>query len=328
MLKDYQQLPASQVAPKKADQQYPTYPGRVVYEQQSITRLNVVPVNIHRDSAVENVSLSQLPPYLRAYDDPARVAEDLLVDGCELAIYENEEWVPQTEIIRASRDVVWQDVTPPDALPGTARYYREFRQLETLDWQVDLYSYPAGAMQPELIEQVTLPFAYVAYQYFPYDLLYKNQWTYWRMEEVKWAIQQETTTFVLSKIIVGELGRNADGALAKLNEGKRIAALPGRNSNVISVGDTTVMDKLMDEYASLKADWYNATYLIDLGDQPNRPVAMDSAIRIAPQRRYRDSLRTAMQRFYSQFSNVSISFNVAPDVLQSGNPSDTESQNV
>jgi hypothetical protein len=300
MLKEYNQLPQTQVAPAKAGWTFPAFPPRVVFDQLTLTRLNVVPTNIHRDAASTGAVLTGADARHRLIDNPADIAEGFCVDDCNLAVFVNGTWEPQGNIIRGKRDQVYQDVTPPADYP-TSLFFREYIRVDPKTWRVVLWSQPSGALEPEQIGESAIADSEIVYQYFGKGIVYGNQWTFWRLEEIKWGIQTETSDFNLSTIIVGELGRNAQGAIDQLNQGRRIAALPGRNSNAIKVSDSNVIDKLMGEYESLKADYLNATYLIDMGQQPNRPVAMDSALRLAPQVRYRDSVREAMEEYYEQF---------------------------
>jgi len=299
MLKDYKQTPKSQVTPAKADQQYPTYPGRVIYQQLGLTRLNTVPVNIHRDSATSEAVLSGDDAKHTEIADPADIAEGMLIDGGMLATFDGEQWIPHDNIVSMDKTRIVEDVTPQSQYSVT-RYSMVYDRISPDMWEVSmLVTQDGGQSKVESVENI--PDSLIAYTYFGKDILYWNQWTWQRLEEIKWAIQRESSDFNLSTIIVGELGRNAQGAIDQLNRGQRIAALPGRNSNAIKVGDSGVMDKLDTEYSSLRNDYLVATYLIDMSNQPNRPVALDSELRLAPQTRYKDSLRKSMVKFYDQF---------------------------
>ena len=289
----YQQgigLPITQLEPSKPKDTYPVYTGRMIYDQLTISGLNRVPVEMHKYRALRGISADSLPV------KPEEMVELLLVEGSPVFHWNEEaEWEPITNIITADDESVYQLVMGERGY--ILRHYARGAEVWVI-YDTPLEYWAASGKETD--EAVGfIPIADFRVYENGRGILYPNQWTYQRLEEIRWNILQETSDFALSLLIIGMVSPNPEDALAKLEAGRRIANIPGQGATVQRVGDSRIPDQLDAEYQRLESEYFRACYLFDMSQQPDRPVGLDLQLRLEPQSAYIEDLRRKMVECYA-----------------------------
>ncbi len=301
-------LPPTQVLPAKPDQTYPIYSGRTIEQQFSISGLNKLPITILEDRACLDTETSDEPPI------PVEVTCNWqLVDGSLLGTLQGENWGLEPNLIHVEEELALQEVFVPDPLnKRTEILIREYALNENGQNVTITLWQNFNTENPEIVKQPDNPFTKPASEviFFPNGrgILYPIQWTYKRLEEIRWAIRQETSDFALSNIIVGMVTKDPESIIAQLMK-SRLAIVAGKNIQTLKIGDTRVVDQLNVEYAQLEMEYFRGCHIIDTGKQVDRPVAADTRIKLEPQTNFIESVRTKIQEFYSMFPNpITVTF--------------------
>lgn len=276
---------------------YPVYTGRTIFEQLTISGFNKAPVNLHRTRALRGVKVDESAP-----DTPESVCNLLLIEGSPVYRWsEYSEWEPLTNIITATATEVWQ-LVESDMYSGYHNdkcVWRHF--LNTGEsWQIRDIKPTMYGMEAQIVREMpAIPTSDILVYENGRGILYDNQWTYQRLEEIGWELKRETSDFSLGIIIVGMVSPNPEDALEKLASGKRIANIPGQGAQIERVGDSRVHDQLRAEKQELARDYFRDCFLLDTADQPNRPVGLDLQLRLEPQTGFIEELRRKIAEVYT-----------------------------
>jgi hypothetical protein len=277
-------LPSTQIAPEKDDQQYGIYLGREIYDQFTISGLNKLPVTMLADRACLGAEPSTEPP-VSIYD----VCESLLVDGGQVYTLIEGGWVRQNKLLVVQDNFIAQELDETDALD--VPLVREWH-LNGDKWSFVVYKDYWD--QPERLKKGggTKPASEVICIPNGMGILYPVQWTYQRLEEIRWSIRQETNDFALSILVMGPIGTNPQDAISQLENGSRIAKLmSGPGTSVERVGDSRIPEQLANEYKELAIEYFNNCHILDMSRQPERPVGLDLQLRLEPQMNFVEGLR-------------------------------------
>lgn len=294
-------LPATQIARPKPKDYYPVYTGRMIYEQITMSGLNSVPVQMHLQRALRGFTATGTLPYKQS-----EVTELLLVEGSAVFyLDEDGDWECMENLITADDEDIYQLIMPymPEYAANMSAHDCTLRHFVATPDGWIIYDTPFNTWAATGKESEVPAGSKPAQEVRVYEngrgILYKPQWIWQRLEEIRWGIRQETSDFALSLLIIGMVSPNPEAALAKLESGKRIANIPGSgNPRVERVGDSRIPDQLDMEYDKLEAAYFRMCYLFDTANQPERPVGLDLQLRLEPQAAFVEDLRTKIVDVY------------------------------
>lgn len=295
-------LPATQIVRPKSADTYPVYTGWHLFEQLTMSGLNKVPTNMHTQRALRGFRADGDLPY-----KPQYVAEALLVEGSPVFHLEPEsevgppEWECLHNIITADEDDIYQMLMPyTEYNPNSDCVIRHYH-LAGETWTIrdtQMQQWASSGMENEETSG-TVPADDLRVYENGRGIIYPNQWMFQRLEEIRWGIRQETSDFALSILLIGMVSPNPEASLAKLQNGARIANIPGGGQvQVARVGDSRIPDQLAEEYKTLEAEYFRACFLFDTSNQPERPVGLDLQLRLEPQAAFVEDLRGHIVNVY------------------------------
>ncbi len=254
------------------DREYKERPGRQIFEELSITGLNHSPIEtltafITADSTIEGGGNGIWPEI-----PLAKICEYVLVDGSFVLRYIGEQvdeslgYIPDEPYVflEGCSEIHRNHILQPlrnerDVLTGITRVYERGKS----DWSVkDVEAYGSERERTISTEQYPLDML-ISYPYGK-GLLYPNQKTYRRLEEIEDSIRQQTGPASLSLIVTGYAGdwKKAQDTFAR---GARIVGIPG-NADVHRVASNSTADQLMANGEELRAAYAENMHLIRVSE--------------------------------------------------------------
>ena len=234
---------------------YPILSGREIYDLHTITGLNRSPIGklsayVLAGETVEGVVNAPLVNI-----KPSTIVNHLLVDG-SFAIFLGSFL---KDIVYINESLVITNIRNDEGLvaDGYRRMYMKFdnaiivvdQELVNSEWKtVDEFEYTSGTMGYKDVDEMFL--------IYPNDrgLLYYNQKTFFRLEEIERTIKNETDDSSLSTVISGNYTGNMAQAQTAFDKASRSRKkkiwLPG-DINVHNIFNGDAVDKMIMESAGL-----------------------------------------------------------------------------
>ena len=304
---------------KRADsaRPYTIDTGSELYEQFSITGLNKLPVTIFSNyicaQAVVTAPSTEPAPGIEAMT-LSEVTAHRLINGSFVWLNDGG-WQLLDNLREVCRNKVVQLLEDVQLLGRTGKLTNVYRvyvrkplykepENEALE-QADLAGYQwvvtdIDAMTDKPVPNTvprTLPDN--ALHVFDYGLgiLYPNQWTYKRLEEIEVSMRKLQSGPGIKTLLHGFV-RNPEGAKAELNsEDSTVSILPGE-LKVDRMTETSGTQALKTEFDILLALYFADMNITDTAYQPDRPVASDRYLTMGPMLRaveeYRREIREIM----------------------------------
>jgi len=245
--------------------------GREIYEEVSLTGINRAVIDSLTAFITGEADMKETGSPAWPEIPPDKLVEYFLVDGSfalrlisEKEMKANEKLDDPfeflTDLIEVHRRLVTQQLRDPDdKLTDVTRVW----QQQTSSWLVrDVKNY---GLEGEQIEATN---HYPLNAFMPYPngqgLLYWNQFTYRRIEEIEQSIRQQTGKAALSLILTGYMGdiKQAQQAFAT---GSEIVHIPG-NPTVTRVASTSTADQLMRSGDKLMLLFLKNTHQVEISE--------------------------------------------------------------
>lgn len=285
------------------DDIYQETTGRKVYDELSITGLNRAPIEIltafiTAASTLEGSGLGIWPEIKLA-----TMCEYVLVDGSFVVRYVGEEqatkdhldepYVFLEDCLEIHRNLIVQQLrNERDIITDITRVYE---RGET-SWTVrDIKGYGNKNQVVESTE--TYPLDYILSYPYGKGLLWPNQKTYRRLEEIQESIRAQTGPAALALIVTGYAGdwKRATDTFAK---GAKIIGIPG-TATVTRVASNNTADQLMANSEKLEDRYIENMHLIKVSETATIS-GKSRIIAMRPMLSYVDTIRLVLDEIYEQ----------------------------
>lgn len=279
------------------DQKYAPVPGRQIFEELSITGLNRAPIEtltafITADSEMNPKGATMWPEV-----PLADVCQHLLVDGSFAMRYTGEEKADQPylflrDCLEIHRFKIVQRLRDEaDHLSNIMRVYERGEK----NWTVsDVRG--AGSQSPQTIRSETYALDLVIAWPYGKGLLWWNQKTFRRLEEIQESIRANTGPAALSLIVTGYTG-DWKRAQDTFTSGAKVIGIPGKADVHRVAANNTTSDLLQNEGQLLP------TYLENMHlFKASETLAISGKSRIIamkPMLNYVTTIRTVLDKVYA-----------------------------
>ena len=279
------------------DQQYTEVSGRKIFEELSITGLNRAPIETLTAFITADSEMNQKGATVWPEVPLADVCQQILVDGSFAMRYTGDEKadkpylflrdcleIHRYKIVQRLRDEA-------DHLTDIHRVYEKGEK----SWTVrDVKGY--GSQYPQTINTETYPLeAVLAYPYGK-GLLYYNQKTFRRLEEIQESIRANTGPAALSLIVTGYTG-DWKRAHDTFTTGARVIGIPG-NADVHRVASNNTTSDLLANDAQLLPTYLENMHLVKVSETA-QISGKSRIIAMKPMLNYVQTIRTVLDEVYA-----------------------------
>ena len=287
-----------------ADQEYKERTGREIYEELSITGLNRSPIETLNAFTTADSEITSSGASIWPEIPLAEICEYILVDGSFVIRYIGEEFDPELGYIPDKPYVFLKDcveihyrfIVQPlrnerGVLTGITRVYTK----GDTSWLVqNIKGY--GSSNPQVVETVNYPLEYIVAYPYGKGLLFYNQKTFRRLEEIEEGVRANTGPAALSLIVTGYAGdwKRAQDTFAK---GAKIIGIPGSATVTRVAANNTTSDLLQDKNGLLR-DYTHNMHLIEVSEASNMS-GKSRIIAMKPMLNYVTTIRTVMDEVYA-----------------------------
>ena len=279
------------------DEEYKEVTGREIFEELSITGLNRSPIETLTSLISADSELNQAPAVTDWPEIPlAVICEYVLVDGSFAVRYTgdkkaDEPYVFLKDCVEIHKTKIVQQLRNERGL--LSEIVRVYEKGEK-NWTVkDIRNYEKPDAQIQKTEKYPVALL-IAYPY-GQGLLYWNQKTYRRLEEIEQSIRQQTGPASLSMIITGFAG-SVTQARSTFGKGPKIVGIPG-NVTVHRVASNTTADQLMSNSEGLLTKYYKNMHLVEVSETSTMS-GRSRKIAMMPMLSYVESIRAVLDEVY------------------------------
>lgn len=237
--------------------------GREMYEIESISTLNKLPVTLLASYVLAGFN-AEAPETLPT--DPITLAQDFLIQGSivfirkQFADIENSQLIDigndyfrleEVEIINERHFVefISKDITRVYTLGVSTWSVVDIKNMDTKNEVVLL----RGTLDADAIIVLVNGVGILE----PYNK------TYQRLEEIEDTLRGQTTKAALTTIVGGAAGNKADVKKA-IRDGHTLMMFPTSNISVHRVGDSQITDQLLRQQDSLMKRYFRAMSIVEL----------------------------------------------------------------
>lgn len=280
-----------------ADQEYAPISGRRIFEQLSITGLNRAPIETLTAFITADSQMNQKGATIWPEVPLAEVCEHILVDGSFAMRYTDDLKadkaylflrdcleIHRLKIVQRLRDEA-------DYLTNIHRVYEKGEKNWTIS---DTKGY--GSQSPQTINTETYPLeAVIAYPYGK-GLLWWNQKTFRRLEEIQESIRANTGPASLSLIVTGYTG-DWKRAHDTFTQGAKVIGIPG-NADVHRVAANNTTQDLLSNNSQLSPTYIENMHMVNVSET----LAISGKSRIIamkPMLNYVTTIRTVLDEVYA-----------------------------
>ena len=243
--------------------EFPSLTGREVYDEESISTLNKLPVTMLGNFTLAGVDFDERPPI-----DIKVLTADLLIDGSLVYIdktyadTENSALIDVGEqFYRITNVEIFNENHFIERLGE--KIVREYR-LGASNWALnDIKNY--GKKDATVVKSMTLPFASLLVVVNGVGILQPYNQTYQRLEEIENTLRDQTTKTALSTIIGGATG-NSQGVKDAVRQGHQLLLFPNKDITVAKVGDSRITDQLLKQKDDLRKMYFKAMSIVDIDE--------------------------------------------------------------
>ncbi len=278
------------------DSIYVEITGREVFEEISISGLNRSPIEIltafiTADSTIEQTGATVWPEI-----PTEKICENVLVDGSIAMRYTGDEkadepYVFLRDCVEIHRSLIVQKLR--DDRGRVTNVTRVYEKTES-EWIVkDVTGYGTGH---ELVQSTeSYPLEMILSYPYGEGLLYYNQKTYRRLEEIEESLRQQTGPASLSLIVTGYAGDwpKAQDTFAK---GAKIIGIPG-NADVHRVSANNTADQLMRSSLDLMQKYLKNMHLVEVSETSTMS-GKSRKLAMMPMLNYVNTIRMVLDEIY------------------------------
>lgn len=288
--------------PVKTDDGFRMMSGREIYNQISLTGINRAIIDsltafIVGESQIKRIGNSPWPEI-----PPDAMCEHYLVDGSfAIRIMSEEEMAKNekldnnyeflTDLKEVHKRLVVQILRDSNGTPTNVS--RVWQRTE-IDWVVrDVENYGAKAQRVLATERYPLE----AFLPYPggYGIIFWNQYTYQRIEEIEYNIRKQTGKASLQFFLTGYLG-NVEQARTEIAGGGEIIHLPG-NPTITRAASSGTTDQLERDGLKLMALFLKNTHQVEISETSTMS-GVSRRLAMTPMLHYIKLVQVKLQEIY------------------------------
>src|SRR3990167_1351594 len=288
---------------------YPEQTGREIFEELSLTGLNRAPVTTLSSFIETGYEVVGEP---RIQIEVEEMISHLLVDGA-FAILSKEivsekelrelwkDYKILTDLKRVSESEIIESLKDQNGVPNKiSRVY----QLQGETWIVRDVKYLGHEKKEIVVNEVKYPkdaIIPVVNNIEPRGILYPNQHTYHRLEEIEMGLRHQTGPASLSLIVSGYVG-DITKAHNTFSGGNKVVFVPG-NATVTRVAANNTADQLMRNGALLMRLYFRNTHVID-DSEATVLSGVSRRLLMTPMLAFIESMRGILKDFYESLGAI------------------------